>query len=99
MRQDDDRRRSPRDEDNEAQLDELGNDPSQVGPRSAGQSGDPQSLSQLEDVADQSVEELADTAQALEHFTEALRAAPPPLSFGDRPIAERYVELLRAQRK
>lgn len=69
MRQDDDRRRSPRDEDNEAQLDELGNDPSQVGPRSAGQSGDPQSLSQLEDVADQSVEELADTDQALEAAT------------------------------
>ena len=52
--------------DEKAQLDELGKDPSQVGPRSAGQSGDPQRLSQVEEAADESVEELADTDQALE---------------------------------
>ena len=50
----------------EAQLDELGNDPGQVGPDSAGQSGDTQSLSSIADAADESVEELADGDQALE---------------------------------
>jgi hypothetical protein len=51
---------------NEAQSDELGNDPRQVGPDSAGQSGDPQRLSTIEDAADESVAELADTDQAFE---------------------------------
>ena len=50
----------------EAQLDELGTDPSQVGERSAGQSGGSQTLSSIEDASDESVEELADTDQALE---------------------------------
>jgi len=49
-----------------AQMDELGNDPGQVGPDSAGQSGDTQQLSSIADAADESVEELADTDQALE---------------------------------
>ena len=52
--------------DNEAQLDEQGTDPGQVGPDSAGQSGDMQGLSQEADAADESVEELADTDQAYE---------------------------------
>jgi hypothetical protein len=51
---------------NEAQLDELGSDPGQVGSDSAGQSGDTQGLSQESDAADESVEELADTDQAYE---------------------------------
>jgi len=59
----------PRDFDNEAKLDELGNDPAQVGPRSAGQAGDSQRLSHIEDADAQSVEELADTDQALEAAT------------------------------
>jgi hypothetical protein len=50
----------------EAQLDELGNDPGQVGSDSAGQSGDGQQLSSIADAADQSVQELADTDQAIE---------------------------------
>ncbi|MGO8790303.1 MAG: hypothetical protein ACLQVL_23375 [Terriglobia bacterium] len=50
----------------EAKLDELGSDPGQVGPDSAGQSGDSQGLSQDVDAADESVEELADTDQAFE---------------------------------
>lgn len=50
----------------EAQLDELGTDPGQVGELSAGQSGDSQALSSEEDAADESVEELAVTDQALE---------------------------------
>jgi len=51
---------------NEAQLDELGTDPGQVGPDSAGQSGDTQGLSHEADAADESVEELADTDQPYE---------------------------------
>lgn len=50
----------------EAQLDELGKDPGQVGIDSAGQSGDAQALSSDEDVTDQSVEELAESEQSLE---------------------------------
>jgi hypothetical protein len=52
--------------DNEAGPDELGNDPAQVGPDSAGQSGDLQGLSEIEDEDDESVEELADDDQSLE---------------------------------
>jgi hypothetical protein len=61
-----DERARERKSDLEAQLDELGKDPSQVGERSAGQTGGSQALSSVEDAADESVEELADTAQALE---------------------------------
>jgi hypothetical protein len=50
----------------QAQLDELGDDPSQVGPRSAGQSGSSQGLSTEAEAQDESVEELADTDQAFE---------------------------------
>jgi hypothetical protein len=52
--------------DDQAQLDELGNDPAQVGPRSAGQSGSSQGLSEVASVDEESVEELADTDQAFE---------------------------------
>ena len=57
-------RRSKRE--NEANLDELGDDPGQVGAESAGQSGDSEGLSREADAADESVEELADTEQAYE---------------------------------
>ena len=50
----------------EAQLDELGTDPGQVGEDSAGQSGDSQALSSVEDANDESVEELSESDQALE---------------------------------
>ena len=56
----------PKTKGEEAYPDELGNDPGQVGPDSAGQSGDPQQLSRVPDAADSSVEELADTDQAFE---------------------------------
>jgi hypothetical protein len=49
-----------------AELEELGSDPRQVGPRSAGQAGDSQRLSTIEDVSDESVEELEDSDQSLE---------------------------------
>ena len=52
--------------DEQAQPDELGNDPGQVGPDSAGQSGDPQGLSSRADATNESVQELADTDQGLE---------------------------------
>jgi hypothetical protein len=61
-----DERSRDRKRDNQAAPDELGKNPGQVGPRSAGQSGDPQRLSSAEDAVDESVEELADSDQALE---------------------------------
>ncbi|MGA7217487.1 MAG: hypothetical protein WBX38_04195 [Candidatus Sulfotelmatobacter sp.] len=54
------------DRNDEAQLDELGDDPAQVGARSAGQSGSSQGLSEVADANEESVEELADTDQAFE---------------------------------
>ena len=52
-----------------ARMDELGDDPGQVGPDSAGQSGDPQGLPTRAESNDESVEELADTDQAIEAAT------------------------------
>jgi hypothetical protein len=54
---------------NQAQLDELGLGTGDAGPDSAGQSGDLQQLSKIEDAADESVEELAESDQALEAAT------------------------------
>jgi len=50
----------------EAQMNEPSTDPGQVGPDSAGQSGDAQALSEVADAADESVEDLADTGQPYE---------------------------------
>ena len=52
--------------DDQAALDELGNDPGQVGAESGGQSGSAQWLSSVEDANEESVEELSDTDQAYE---------------------------------
>ncbi|MCU1303303.1 MAG: NusA antitermination factor [Candidatus Sulfotelmatobacter sp.] len=52
--------------DEQAQLDELGDDPAEVGARSAGQSGGSQGLSHIAEANEESVEELADTDQAFE---------------------------------
>jgi hypothetical protein len=60
------REQEARPQDNEAAPDELGRDPREVGPQSAGQSGDPQRLSIVEDADNESVEELADDDQAIE---------------------------------
>lgn len=51
---------------NEAAPDELGKDPRQIGPESARQSGDAQRLSTIEETSNESVEELADSDQAIE---------------------------------
>jgi hypothetical protein len=61
-----DERAPERRSDLEAQSDEMGTDPGQVGENSAGQSGDSQALSYMENVNNESVEELAETEQALE---------------------------------
>ena len=53
-------------EDDQAQLDEFGDDPAQVATRSAGQSGSSQGLSEVAEANEESVEELADTDQAFE---------------------------------
>ena len=58
-----------RPEGNEAAPDELGRDPREAGPESAGQSGDPQRLSTVEDADNESVVELADDDQAIEAAT------------------------------
>jgi len=51
---------------NQAQADELGKDPAQVGPRRARQSGGSQRLSPIADAAEASREELSDTNQSWE---------------------------------
>jgi hypothetical protein len=73
-----------RDEDNEAQLDDLANDPGQVGPDSTGQSGDPQDLSPIEEASEESVEELADTDQASE--AEAVEGSEDAADHSERPF-------------
>ena|SRR5262252_6174277 len=50
----------------EAQKDELGSDPRQVGANSAGQSASSLGLSEQADATEDSVEDLADTDQAIE---------------------------------
>lgn len=59
--------RSPeRKGDLEAQLDELGSDPSEVGMNSAGQSGSSLGLAAEPEATEDSVEDLSDTDQAVE---------------------------------
>ena len=70
--------------DNEAQMDELGDDPGQVGPDSGGQSGDTQGLSEMADAADESVEELADTGQAYE--AEVVEGVEDAADHPERPV-------------
>ena len=69
---------------NEARPDELGNDPGQVGPESAGQSGDSQSLSHVADSNEESIEELSDTEQAFE--AEAVEGSEDAADHPERPV-------------
>ncbi len=73
-----------RHEDNEARLDDLGSNPGEVGPDSAGQSGDPQDLSPVEDASEESVQELADTDQAVE--AEAVLGSEDAADHPERPV-------------
>jgi len=59
-------RRANERRDREAELDDLGTDPGQVGPESAGQSGDTQAMDSYSEAADESVEELSEDDQAYE---------------------------------
>ena len=70
--------------DSQARPDELGNDPSEVGRDSAGQSGDATGLSNVADANEASVDELAETGQELESniVQGAERAADQP----ERPV-------------
>jgi hypothetical protein len=70
--------------DNEAQLDELGDDPAAVGARSAGQSGSSQGLSEIADASEESVEELADTDQAYE--SAAIEGIEDAADHPERPV-------------
>ena len=58
-----------RTQDDQARLDQLGTDPSEVGPESAGQSASTEELSITEDQDNESVDELAETSQAIEAAT------------------------------
>lgn len=68
----------------EAQPDELGSDPSQVGFRSAGQSVGAEGLSSEAEATEESVEELADTDQALE--SAAIEGVEDAADHPERPI-------------
>jgi len=68
----------------EAALDELGNDPREVGSDSAGQSGDAQRLSTSEDANEESVAELADTDQAFE--AAAVEGVEDAADHPERPV-------------
>lgn len=52
--------------DRDAELDELGSDPGQVGPESGGQSGDTQGISGISEAASESEEGLAEDDQSFE---------------------------------
>ena len=70
--------------DERARLDDLGTDPGQVGPDSAGQSGDVQQLSPIAEANEESVEELADTDQALE--AAAVEGVEDAADHPERPV-------------
>jgi hypothetical protein len=70
--------------DNEAQLDELGTDPGQVGSDSAGRSGDSQRLSDIAEANEESVQELSDTDQAWE--ASAVDGVEDAANHPERPV-------------
>jgi hypothetical protein len=71
----------------EAQIDELGNDPEELASDSAGQSGDAQGLSQIADADEESVEELAETDQAYE--AEVVEGLEDAGDHPERPVQTR----------
>lgn len=81
FRTSDDERSPERKSDLEAQLDELGDNPRQVGGE---QSGDTQALSAVEEANDESVEELAETEQALE--AAAVEGVEDAADHPERPV-------------
>jgi hypothetical protein len=81
---DPDERSPERKTDDQAQMDDLGTDPGEVGPDSAGQSGDPQQLSPVADANEESVEELAETDQAIE--AAAVEGVEDAADHPERPV-------------
>ena len=71
----------------EAQSDELGSDLRQAGSDSAGQSGDVQGLSQVADVDEESVRELAETEQTYE--AEVVEGIEDAGDHPERPVRTR----------
>ncbi len=69
---------------NEAAPDELGKDPREVGSESAGQSGDTQRLSIVEDADSESVEQLADDDQGIE--AAAVEGVEDAADHPERPV-------------
>jgi hypothetical protein len=78
------KRKLPNDE---AQIEELGNDAEELASDSAGQSGDAQGLSQSADADEESVEELAETDQAYE--AEAVDGLEDAADHPERPVQTR----------
>ena len=70
--------------DNEAALDDSGNDPGQVGAESGGQTGSVQRLSSIEDADEESVEELSATDQAYE--AAAVEGVEDAADHPERPV-------------
>jgi hypothetical protein len=70
--------------DNQARLDELGDDPAEVGPDSAGQAGGSEGLSDIQEASDESVEELAGSGQALE--SDALAGIEDAADHPEKPL-------------
>jgi len=87
-------RRANERRDRDAELDQPGVDPGQLGPESAGQSGDVQGLPEEAEAADESVEQLAEDDQAFEsEVVEGVERAGdhperPVRTHEDRPLHE-----------
>ncbi len=71
----------------EVPIDELESVPEELASDSAGQSGDAQGLSQIADVDEESVEELAETDQAYE--AEVLEGVEDAGDHPERPVQTR----------
>jgi hypothetical protein len=71
----------------EAELDEIGADPGQVGPESGGQSGDTQGLAEISEAAAESVESLAEDDQAYE--AEVVDGVEDAGDHPERPVRSR----------
>jgi hypothetical protein len=68
----------------EARPDELGNDPRQVGDRSAGHGAELQRLSPVEEANEESVDELSDSDQAIE--AAAVEGVEDAAGHPERPV-------------
>jgi hypothetical protein len=84
---------------NTLQLDELGDNPAQIGPRSAGQSGGSQGFSPIAEANEESVEELADTDQAFESAAVEESKTPPTIPHVPPTLTKNTAARRRAPKK